>query len=54
MKPPFYNVVGTRKGVSADGVQNHVNVLGDIFEFLFRIINHHIGSQLCQGLLILR
>ena len=43
-----HHAVGARECVFTDRVEHNIDIFGHVFEFLFRVIDRHIGAELLQ------
>src|SRR5438552_12212197 len=50
--PFLYHAVGSGKRIAANWIQDEIDIVYDLFEFLFRVIDRNVGSELLQQVLI--
>ena len=48
----LYHAVGSGKRVAANWIQDEIDIVRDLFEFLFRVIDRDVGPELFQQILI--
>src|SRR6266568_1590382 len=48
----LYHAVRARQRILTNRVEYHINVLRNVFEFLFRVIDRYIGPKFFQQILI--
>src|ERR1700730_13851533 len=48
----FHHAIRTRERIAANRVQHKIDIVRDLFEFLFRVINSDIGPELFQQILL--
>ena len=44
----LHHAVGALQGILADAIEHNIDILGDVFEFLFGVINRHIGAEMLE------
>ena len=48
----LYHAVGPSERIAAHRNEHKIDIVRDLFEFLFRVIDRHIGAELFQQILI--
>src|SRR3989442_11020918 len=48
----FYDAIRSGERVAADRIEHKIDIVHDLFEFLFRVIDCNIGAELFQQILI--
>src|SRR5438093_13031701 len=47
-----YHAVRTRQSILSDRIEYHVDIFSDVFELLFRVIDHDIGAEFFEQFLV--
>src|SRR2546430_9807318 len=47
-----YHAVRTRQSILSDRIEYHVDIFSDVFELLFRVIDHDIGTESFEQILV--
>src|SRR5438445_1989469 len=48
----FHDAIRTREGVASNRIEHKIDIVHDVFEFLFRVIDRYIGAKLFQQILV--
>src|SRR5207244_10942208 len=48
----LYHAVRSRKRIAANRIEDEIDIVHNLFEFLFRVIDRNVGSELFQQVLI--